>query len=236
MSEYFSSGLDLLLAELKRIELKLQLQVASMRQDDSRMGEDKFRGLYISEKQIDAIIGASRLRSRDSSFRPENSASGALTSSLKQLEADIAARKKESRRQGLMLRLSELERLFHLSMFDIDTILVCLLPELDLEYQRLYAYLQDDVTKKSPTVNLILQLLCESLADMLKAREAFSPEAPLVKYHLLRLYDDHPSRPTPLLAKFLQLDEHIASYLLETDQIDSRLLPLTRLVYPKLNL
>jgi SpoVK/Ycf46/Vps4 family AAA+-type ATPase len=236
MKEYFQSSLDLLLAELKRIELKLYLKVARMRQGNGQPEVDEFRGLYISEKQIDAILSPPSLKREDGSSQPANPDSEALAESLKQLEEEIAERKEESQRRGLVLRLNDLGRLFRLSMFDIDTILVCLLPEVDLRYQQLYSYLQDDITKRSPTVNFILQLLCESFTDMLKAREAFSPESPLLRYHLLQLSDDHSSRPGPLLAKFLQVDERVAGYLLETDRIDTRLLPFSHLVHPKLRL
>ncbi len=236
MNKRFQSSQELLLDELKRIELKLQLKVISARQDHGQSAGDDFRGLYVSDKEIDAIISSPRFRQEGSSSWPGNSAPAALAESIRQLEEDITEKKKESLRYGLTLRLNELAKLFRLSVFDIDTLLVCLLPELNLEYQRLYAYLQDDVTKKSPTVNLVFELLCESFADTLKAREAFSPEAPLVRYYLLHLHDDHASRPTPLLAKFLQIDDRISSYLLETDQIDPRLLPFTHLVYPKLKL
>ncbi|HEY79295.1 MAG TPA: ATP-binding protein [Dehalococcoidia bacterium] len=236
MNEYFQSSLDLLLAELKQIELKLYLKVARMRQGNSQPEADGFRGLYISEKQVDGLINTPSFWREDGSSQPMNPDSEDLAESLRQLKEEIAKRRGESQRRGLILRLNELGRLFRLSVFDIDTILVCMLPELDLTYQQLYAYLQDDVTKRSPTVNLVLQLLCESFTDMLKARQAFSPEAPLLRYHLLHLYDEHSSRPGPLLAKFLQVDERIASYLLETDRIDTSLLPFSHLVYPKLRL
>jgi ATP-dependent 26S proteasome regulatory subunit len=236
MREYFQNSLDLLTAELKRIELKLRLKVAKIRQGNSQPEVDGFRGLYVSDKQIDAIIKTPFPQQGDGSSQPSNPTSENLIESLKQLEEDIAEKRQESLRRGLTPRLNELGRLFHLSMFDIDTILVCILPELDLTYQQLYAYLQDDVTKRSPTVNFVLQLLCESFAEILKARQAFSPESPLVRYHLLQLYDDPPSRPVPLLAKSLQVDERIASYLLETDRIDARLLPFSHLARPNIKL
>jgi hypothetical protein len=75
------------------------------------------------------------------------------------MAADIGERKAESTRQGVTLRLEELARLFHLTPFDVDTLLICLALELDLRYERLYAYLQDDVTKKLPSVDLVLNLL-----------------------------------------------------------------------------
>ncbi|MFC1892708.1 ATP-binding protein [Chloroflexota bacterium] len=232
----FQSSLDHLLAELGRIELKLQLRVGNTREDHNQTEDDNFRGLFLSEKRIDTIISNPRFLREDGSSQLNNAASGALAESLRQLEGDITKRKKESLHRGLTLRLDELGRLFCLSVFEIDTLLLCLLPELNLEYQQLYAYLQDDVTKKSPTVNLVLQMLCESFPDTLKAREAFSPEASLVRYHILHLHDDHTSRPPPLLAKFLQVDERITSYLLETNQIDARLLSFTHSIYPKLKL
>src|SRR5262245_17617142 len=52
--------------------------------------------------------------------------------------------------------LPALARAFGLSPFDVDVLLIALAPELDLRYQRLYAYLQDDVTRKSASVDLAL--------------------------------------------------------------------------------
>jgi len=68
------------------------------------------------------------------------------------------------------------------------------------------------------------------------AREAFLPEAPLIRHHLLRLYDAHDSGKVPLLGKSLRADERITNYLLGTDQINARLLPFTRLVQPAVKL
>ncbi len=236
MKQCFQNSLDHLLAELGRVELKLQLRVASTRKSHGQTDDDNFHGLYVSEKQVAAIISGRRSPKEDGSLRPGDSTPVALNESLRQVGEHIVDGEKESPHHGLTLRLNELGRLFRLSKFDIDVLLVCLLGELDMEYQQVYAYLQDDITKKSPTVNLVMQLLCESPGDMLKARQAFSPEAPLMKYHIMHLHDDHTPRPTPLLAKFLQIDERITSYLLGTDQIDSRLIPFTHLASPKLKL
>lgn len=230
------NGLDHLLGEIQRIELKLKQKVSITRKDDNHADVDGFRGLYVSGKQVDAIIGSSRF-GKESNLSPAgNSAPVILSEPPDKLEESIDRRKEESRRRGLTLRLKELVRLFHLSPFDVDVLLICLLTELDLEYQRVYAYLQDDVTKKSPTVDFVLQLLCHSLADRLKAREAFSREATLIKNRLVHLYEEHSPVPTPLLAKILRVDERITGYLLEKDHIDTCLLPFTHLVYPEIRL
>ena len=228
----FQSSIDLLLAELKRIKLKVQLKLLSRRDDNSQLEEDVCKGLYVSEKHIKANIGNLHFQQEDQRSWPDNSPMGTLIESLKQYEENIAERRKESLIHGQTYRLNNLERFFGLSTLDLDILLVCLLPELDLDYQRIYAYLQDDITKKSPTINFVLQLFCNSYTDMLKERQAFSPGAPLLKYHLISLHDDHILGTTTLLTKFIRVDERITNYLLENDAIDAHLLPFTHLVYP----
>src|SRR5262249_51091010 len=51
-----------------------------------------------------------------------------------------------------------LQQWFALSDFDLDAVVIALAPELDLRYERLYGYLQDDVTRRGPTVDLVLNL------------------------------------------------------------------------------
>jgi len=222
MDENSKNCRDNLLAELKRIELKLQLQVVRSRAKTEQSGKGKFPGFYISESETDNIIGSS----------PSTS----LAESLKKLEVDTAETKSKNLEQSQLLRLPLLQRLFQLSAFDIDTLLVCILPELDLKYQKLYGYLQDDITKKSPTVDLLLYLLCESFEQRVLARQAFLPEAPLMRYHLLQLSDDHIPGKAPLLAKSIQVDERITGYLLGMDKVDTRLLPFTRMAQSKYSL
>ncbi|HEX9976642.1 MAG TPA: AAA family ATPase [Dehalococcoidales bacterium] len=230
MSEYFPTSLDHFLTELKRVELKLRLQAVKLRQESGRAGEDRFRGLYVSEREMEAILNSPPDRT------PDNSTITASAQTLRRFDAEVAQKKEESQRRGIVLRLHELEQMFHLSAFDIDVILVCALPELDLKYQKLYSYLQDDVTKRSPTVDLVLRLLCDSLETRLAARQAFSPSAPLIRHHLLGSGDNHPQRPGPLLATPLQVDERILDYLLGSDQIDTRLLHFVSVIQPQVRL
>ena len=73
--------------------------------------------------------------------------------------------------------------------------LICLAPELDRKYEKLYAYLQDDVTRKKPSADLVLNLLCQTLPERLAARAVFHPRAPLLKYQLLQMTDASPGEP-----------------------------------------
>ena len=63
---------------------------------------------------------------------------------------------------------------YALTGFEVVTLLIALAPEFDLRYQKVFAYLQDDVTRKRPTVDLILSLTCASAAERHARRAEFS--------------------------------------------------------------
>lgn len=235
MSDCFQNSIDHIMAELGRIELLIQNKLRNSRRDNGSTN-NQLQGLYISEKEIDNIVKTASYMKEEETPSSQEPDHLHLVDSLNQLKKDISVKEEESIRRGITLRLGVLKRLFQLSAFDIDVILVCLLPEINLKYQQVYAYLQDDVTQKSPKVNLVLELLCESLPEMLSHRKAFLPDAPLTKDQIIHLYEDRYLKPTPLLDKSLQIDERIISYLLEINQTDSRLLPFTQLMIPRLSL
>ena len=53
----FESSLEHLQAELKRIDLRLRLEIMRLRLRTGQPADD-FRGLYISEGEIDTFLGA----------------------------------------------------------------------------------------------------------------------------------------------------------------------------------
>lgn len=231
--DYYASSFEHLLAELERIDLLVQAQVRRARQ--LHRADEQFQGLVISEQEVDELLarpaGVPKFLAA-----PPVSGSVDVQGTLSRISTNIASRKAESARRGILLRLAELERLFALDAFDLDCLLVCLAPELDLRYERLYAYLQDDVTKKRPTVDLVLNLLCPSCQARLAHRQRFTAGSPLIGQRLLVLFED-PSQPqSPFLGKFLRVDERIASYLLGSDEADARLLPYVQHIEPEAKL
>ncbi|MBW4508236.1 MAG: ATP-binding protein [Scytonematopsis contorta HA4267-MV1] len=126
--------------------------------------------------------------------------------------------------------LAWLQKSFELSAFDIDILAIALAPELDRRYERLYAYLQDDVRLKHPTVDLALNLLCSTATDKLAHRANFATNAPLIRHNILHLAGlNHPEKST-LLASTLQLDEQIIRFLLGQPGLDARLVPFCQLL------
>jgi AAA+ superfamily predicted ATPase len=104
---------------------------------------------------------------------------------------------------------------------------------LDRKYDQLYAYVQDDITRKRPSVDLVLELLCETEADKWRARTLLSDQAPLFRAGMLQPVDDpHSPSGSSGLAQFLKLDQRILNYLLGTNNLDGRLYGAARVFVP----
>ena len=210
--KYYKTSLQHLLAELERIDLLIQAQLQRLQQIQST--DTQFQGLYISEPELEELlakpIGVPRWATAETPLSDDE-----IQTIFNKLIADIAQYQAASSKKGIKLRLNSLAHDFQLTPTDIDILLICLAPELDLRYESLYAYLQGDVTKKRPSVDLVLNLLCPDLEAKLQVRQRLTSSAPLLKHHLLNLSDDPSQSPASLLSKYLKLDEHIVNYLLD---------------------
>lgn len=226
----FETSLQHLMAELERIDLRVRLQVMRVRAGAGQNADDEFRGLYISEEEIDSLLAHDGC-SRDQDDRA-HIADSPPAKRLLHLETEIAAWTQESLAHGIELRLCRLSDRFGLNRFEIDTLLICLLPEIHTRYERLYAYLHDDVTRKRPSVDLALQCLVDDPEERLRCRESFLAPGPLIEHHLLRVEDESGSRPSPLPRRTLKIDDRIAGYLLDSDEPDSALSGYVRLIDP----
>jgi len=229
--EPFADSADHLLAELERIDLLIRSRVARLRRVQSQ--DENFRGLYISEEEVDALL-ARPLGAPQWLQGTEGEGDGLadVDAALRALEETIAARRAESLARGIDLRLDRLARTFGLDAFDCDLLLVCLAVEIDLRYEKLYAYLQDDVTKRRPSVDLALRLLAPEGRAALAARRHFLADAPLLAHRLVHLPDD-PSQPhPPLLARAVKPDDRIVQFLLDADALDERLAGVAEVVAP----
>jgi len=121
---------------------------------------------------------------------------------------------------------------YRLTDQELDVILIALAPDADLRYERLYGYLQDDVTRRRPTVNLMLDLVSTTSAQKLAARALFAVGAPLLRQRLVSLVPDPQSAEPPLLAHIVVPDAQITDVLLGQDGLDRRLASVCHLTAP----
>ncbi|MBC1220990.1 ATP-binding protein [Nostoc sp. UCD121] len=128
--------------------------------------------------------------------------------------------------------LAWLQNTFGLSSFDLDILAISLAPELDRHYERVYGYLQDDMSNKRPTVDMVLNLLCSNIPEKLSRRKHFTTNSPLIYHRLLHLCPEPHQQQSTLLSHRLILDSQVVRLLLHQPGLDSRLISCCQLLEP----
>ncbi|MCZ2111520.1 MAG: ATP-binding protein [Dehalococcoidia bacterium] len=169
------------------------------------VGEDAYRGLYVSEAEAERLAAAGPRHDGPVEFE-----SNPALERLRALVAEDPG------------RLGHLCRVAGLSALEAGAVLICLASEADLGVERLIGYVQDDVTKRRPRVDLAVRLLAGENGQ-LAALGAFDAQAPLRRLGLITLHDEPGQPQTPLRARLIALDPRIAAFLLGSDAVDERL-------------
>lgn len=177
------------------------------------VGEDDFRGLHIPDAEADRILGQF-----------------GTTSVFDEEHAELLERL--SAYPGCAgERFAHIAGHFGLGPFETGCLLLCLVVEDDLGAERLIAYVQDDVSKRRPRLDLAARMFTTSADDDSWA-QAFHPSNPLVRWKLLQVFDE-PGQPfTPLRARYIALHPGVAMYLRGASTIDESLYPFAHLFEP----
>ena len=219
--DFYATSIQHLLAELKRIDVFIMVEIEICRQQIS-CDANQLKMYGVSENEIDTLIQDSIATLSDDVVRPPQ-LNAQVAQLLERQKNDIADRKSESIARNIPLRLERLRELFHLSPDEIDVLLVSLAPEIGNKYQRFFAYLQDDKTQIRPSVDLVLRLLqipthFDSVSRLEKY-SLFADKAPLLQRGLVYLQEDAPRPGQPLLNRVVKIDERIRDYLLGSDNM-----------------
>ncbi|WP_019910185.1 ATP-binding protein [Paenibacillus sp. HW567] len=212
----YTSSHEHLAEELRRLNLQLLLQMLAKPQMDAE--------LVLLDSEIRCLLDAEVTGEEDASL---------LTAKLGLLELRIAARLEASSQQGIKLPLVQLAARLNLSQLEMRCIIACLAPELDRRYERIYAFLQNDMSDMRPSVDFILQLFTQTEEERLAARLLFGADAPLMKLLLERRGEYGDSR-IPLLARLLKLEDWTVNALLGYEVLDERLAKVAGLYPPEL--
>jgi AAA+ superfamily predicted ATPase len=202
----FANNAEHLLAELGWLELLIHREILRGRACYEREQGDPFKGLYVSQNEIERLLSGS-----GSEPEVDDSDARMLFDQAAAARRVIDERREASLAAGVHLALSQLARVFALTPFEERILLLALAPEIDLKHERLFAWLQDDISRKRPCVDLAMKLFCAGPQERLQSYAAFTPKAPLLRARLLRPLD---KTENPLLSRPLMLDDPIASFLL----------------------
>ncbi|MGW5151856.1 ATP-binding protein [Rhodococcus koreensis] len=195
------ASLRYLLDRCALIEERVRTVVAHRRSRDPAP-DDPFRGLYLSDESAVALLATP----------PTPPPPDELSRTTLEQRADSAEA------SGAELRLRRLARAAALSDLDVDALLICLLPDLDSRFERLYGYLNDDVTRRRATVGLVLEL--RGVSPVVAAhRTRLAPGAPLVDNALVLIEDGE----RPFLTRGLRVPDRVTQHLLGDDGRDPEL-------------
>ena len=206
-----------------RLDMLIRRHIATLRpQRLAAQGMMASKGVYITHEEVDALLD----QEGADDAQPQALASD-------RLDTIIASKITASAKRGIFLSLPWVAQLFSLSPFEVQTLVVCLAPELRRKYDTLYAYLQDDITRKRPSVDLVLDVLCPSEAERWRARTGvLRPGSVVSPRHSPQGRRPRSPSGSSGLAQFLQLDQRMLHYILENDGLDGRLTGYATMLHP----
>lgn len=223
----YRSGWEQISDELKRLDTILQLYLArqSFRRRENIPGQ--LPGMVIFSEEIESLF-----EDENGAVMPDDARVRALEAQLALLDGAIEARRSMALQMGIDLPLARLADIFGLSPFEEQCLIICLAPELDRKYEKIYAYLQDDLTQKKPSIGLVLQLLLPEGRVQAAARGAFDPRSPLARF-LLKVIDNAADGTTPFIGRALKLEDQVLNFLLESGRMEPRLAEVSRMMAPE---
>jgi len=192
------------LGRLGIIESRIRDLVAVRRRDDPAP-DDPFRGLYLSDEAVDRLLDTRR-----------SAVDWPLDARLEACETEADA----AEDAGCRLRLRDLAATFELDPVDVDLLLVGVAADVDPRFEQFFGYLNDDVTRRRPSVAVALELAGVPLSSA--AGHAHLLHGPLVRGGLLELDDS--DRPFP--GRALRVPDRVVAFLLGDDAPDAALAPV----------
>ena len=211
----YRDSVEHLQEELGRLDLLLRRSVIIARATPDPKVPLELRGVVVSDEEVDAVFDAVDVMGEP--WRRQDEMASVLApidQKLQEARRSIDERRGLTEQSGQSLALPHLAKVFELSPAEVDLLLIALGPELEPRYETLYSYLQLDATRKRPSVDLALNLICRSAAEKVMARRLLSPSGPLLYYKLVQLLDDQQDRQPTLLRRFIKADESVVRFLI----------------------
>lgn len=203
----YANYFEYLSDELKLLALRLRKELQFRHTTEG--GERETRQIFISEAEVlsslDHLLGLGAVHP---AVAPEGQKDSLIAECI---EAKAERLKNTKERDSFpLLRLS---RIFGLTPFEIDIVMMALSVDLNPHYERIYGYFNDDLTKKAPTVGLALAGMHDTGKETMERLSLFSPQAPLFFFDLIRFIDGHESGS--FLKRRFVLDERIRRFLVD---------------------
>lgn len=182
-----ASAIELALAHLelrlRPLRRALRLAVAEQKKLNAALPRPDVKAYCITDPHVDQLL--------EQIGKPARAAYGAACRLCDDERQDEARLRSRAAELGFALPLDSASSAFALDDLEIDALLACAAAEFHRGYARVFAFIQDDVTRQLPTIDLLCALTAESDAQWVTRRRALGAHGTLRRIGLL-LTDDTP--------------------------------------------
>lgn len=172
----------------------------------------------ISDAQADWLLKGENYPA-EWQFYKEDPNAQKITKAVGKVKHDLHEQSKELWKSGIPTALDALAQIFGLTESDRILIMICIAPEIDISFERLYAYVQDDISRKYVTAHLAASLLESDPELRIGLKQSLLPGSPLFKYKLIER-DTNVSISTGWNNYPLRINHRITDYLNGINRID----------------
>ncbi len=212
--EPYASNQEYLQEWIKFLEIKIYFYLHHvLRITETRESKlDKYKGLVIGREEIIGLLEEIE-REKEAGHTEEFShqEEQEYFEVLPLLEDYFEQRKIVTLNNGVFLPFGYLIHIFQLNNFEQHCLILSLLNNLDRKYEKIFGYLQDDVTMKNPTSDLAIKLFSPEETGIKIMDFLHILEHKLFKYFFL----DHSSQSQNTLSRPLLLDKRMMDFIFD---------------------
>ncbi|MDQ2085368.1 AAA family ATPase [Herbivorax sp. ANBcel31] len=223
----YKNNEEYLLDILKFYEIKIVNLFKAEHEENSPENLSQLKGLVISKDEVlDILRGELNT----------DSVEGACIYSedIEYAEEFIDKRVRASLKEGVFLPLVYINTIFNLNHFERHCVMLAITVELNRKFEKLYGFLQDDITLRLPTLELAIKLYTLNSRAVPKAISMINDRKILDQYFFSSLNDLASDRSD--LSKVLKLNSRILNFILDTGIEDEKASQMADVFYPNQDL
>ncbi len=215
---------------LSFLQLILERKILWLRKQWNHDPIQNYRGMVISNAQIDWLLTDNNYI-EEQGFYHDDSKAQKLTLKIEEEKSKLDIQSQHMKQSGTPSALDMLIQIYGLTQYDRMIMLLCAAPELDPSFEGLYAYIQDNATRKYVTAHLVFSLFSLDIETEQALYTSFFPDSPLFRYRLIErkgasdLTSSGASSP-------LRISPRINEFILGKNHPDERLSDIIAPVYP----
>jgi hypothetical protein len=197
-------ALEHLLLRLRPLNRALRAAVERQSRIAARLVRPDITPLCVTDDQVKILLD-----DVDTLLRDEITPGAPAVPTIEEERAEEEFRRRAAT-SGARLPMDRLAEALDLSAFELEAILLCAAPELDRSYERIYAYINDDLNRRSPCVDLLCSLTAATIGERLNRRHALSRFGRLRRIGVLRAFGE----PATELRQELRLAPYLFDFFI----------------------